>query len=181
MDWEYHCLLFFQGLHTPVMDKIMIHLSHLGDFGVMWTAFAILLFLMKRTRLIGRDMLLSILLTALIGNLILKNLIDRPRPYDVYAVLQPLVEKPFDSAFPSGHTMNAFTAATALFFHERQAGAAALLVACAISFSRLYNLVHYPTDVLAGAVIGIGCALSVCRIFHSETRKRMDLGRLQSH
>ena len=168
MNWEYQFLLFMQDLHTPALDKAMVLLSHLGDVGLMWTIFAVLLFLMERTKRIGRDMVLSIILAFLVGNLLLKSLIGRERPWELYAILQPLVEKPFDSSFPSGHTMNSFAAATALFFHERKAGAAGLLLAFAIGFSRLYNLVHYPTDVLAGAAIGIGCAVAVCLFFRKR-------------
>ena len=60
-----------------------------------------------------------------------------------------------DHSFPSGHTAAAFAAAVALFACHRKAGTIALFLAFLMGFSRLYLFVHYPTDVLAGALLGV--------------------------
>lgn len=164
MTWEYEFLMWIQGFQSPVMNKIMAFLSHMGDKGIFWIALGLFLLFFAKTRPTGFRVLLSIILTFIIGNLILKHLIGRPRPYELYETIRPLIEKPSDSAFPSGHTMNGFTAATAIFLKHKKAGTAALVLAALISVSRLYNLVHYPTDIIGGLIVGIGCALIVDRI-----------------
>ena len=63
-------------------------------------------------------------------------------------------------SFPSGHTLSSFAAAAALCFFHRKSGLLAFLAAALIGFSRLYASVHYPTDVLAGALLGILCGLA---------------------
>ena len=68
-----------------------------------------------------------------------------------------------DFSFPSGHTLVSFEAATALTVYHRKWGIAALVLAALIAYSRLYLFVHYPTDVLVGAVLGVGIALLACR------------------
>ncbi|MBR2778659.1 MAG: phosphatase PAP2 family protein, partial [Firmicutes bacterium] len=113
----------------PLLDKAMVMLSHLGDGALLWIILAVVLFLMAGTRRIGRDMIVAMIVALIIGNLIVKNVIGRVRPYDVYTMLQPLVDRPSDWSFPSGHTMHSFAAATVLFLHERKAGIAALLLA----------------------------------------------------
>ena len=70
--------------------------------------------------------------------------------------IQLLVARPHDYSFPSGHTAASFTAAMALYLAgENKMWKPALVLACLIAVSRLYLYVHYPTDVLGGAVIGI--------------------------
>ena len=66
-----------------------------------------------------------------------------------------LVRRLGDYSFPSGHTSASFAAATAIYAIDRRWGAAAYVLAALIGFSRLYLGVHFPTDVLAGAVVGI--------------------------
>ena len=66
-----------------------------------------------------------------------------------------LIAMPTDFSFPSGHTMVSFAAATVLWHWNRKVGIAAYLLAAVIAFSRLYLFVHFPSDVFAGAVIGI--------------------------
>jgi undecaprenyl-diphosphatase len=72
-----------------------------------------------------------------------------------------LVENPTDFSFPSGHTMVSFIAATILAMYNRKWGYIAFPVAALMGFTRLYLYVHFPTDVLAGAVLGILAGVAV--------------------
>ena len=105
----------------------------------------------------------STLMRGLLG---LKPLAGRTRPYDLGVPLEILVRKPGDFSFPSGHTAAAMAAAVALIPAGKRVFYPMLALACVMGFSRLYFMVHYPTDVLAGAVCGALCgwaALSLLR------------------
>ena len=73
--------------------------------------------------------------------------------------MELLVAVPQDFSFPSGHTSSSFAAATALSTHGRSWGIPAYILAVLIAFSRLYLYVHFPSDVLVGAVVGIICGI----------------------
>jgi undecaprenyl-diphosphatase len=79
----------------------------------------------------------------------------RIRPCDINTAISLLISRPLDYSFPSGHTMSSFAAAMVLFLTNKKIGIPALILAAFISLSRLYLYVHFPTDVLAGAVLGI--------------------------
>ena len=100
---------------------------------------------------------LALLGSLIINNLILKNLIARIRPYEIINGLVPLIEKPTDYSFPSGHTGSSFAAACILYRKlPKRFGIPALILAILIGFSRLYLGVHYPSDVLCGIISGVG-------------------------
>jgi undecaprenyl-diphosphatase len=87
--------------------------------------------------------------------MLLKPLIARIRPCDVNTTVTLLIARPSDYSFPSGHTASSFCSASALYFSRTRLWIPALVIASLIAFSRLYLYVHYPSDILAGAVIGI--------------------------
>ena len=97
----------------------------------------------------------SLALEALLCNVILKPLVARTRPYEVNTMMELLIARPLDYSFPSGHTAAAFASASALYFGRNRLWIPALILAVFLAFSRMYLYVHYPSDVLAGALIGI--------------------------
>jgi undecaprenyl-diphosphatase len=91
----------------------------------------------------------------------LKEAIGRDRPNVVYASPKPLVHAPHDGSFPSGHATVSFACATLLSFYAPRAAPAFFLLAAAIAWSRVYVGVHYPLDVLGGAVLGVAIATAL--------------------
>ena len=146
-----------EHLTCPLLDWLMPQLSSLSAHGEIWIVLAVVLMCIPKTRRAGFTMGVALLMGYLIGNMGLKNIIGRVRPYDVVDV-PLLVERLHDFAFPSGHTLASVGAATALTLHYRRFGAVALTLAAVIGFSRLYLFVHYPTDVAAGALLGVAMA-----------------------
>lgn len=78
--------------------------------------------------------------------------------------MQLLIANPTDYSFPSGHTLSSVIGAAVLTKTNRKFGLAAIPLAALIAFSRLYLYVHFPTDILAAAVLGVGIGLVTCTI-----------------
>lgn len=153
---ELRFLDFLQTIHTPLLDKILAFITSLGNAGIIWIVLAVVLLILPKTRKAGIIVAAALLMDLILCNLILKNLVARVRPYDVNTAIAILIKKPLDFSFPSGHTAASFAAMTALFLAKmKKAWIAALVLAVLIAFSRLYFYVHYPTDVLGGAIVGI--------------------------
>lgn len=150
-------LLFIQEfLRNPVMTPIMKFVTTLGNGGMIWILLTTLLLAIPRTRRVGCMMTAALLGTLLINNIILKNLVARTRPYEMIEGLTYLVKKPTDFSFPSGHAGCSFATACIMFRRlPKPYGIPAFVLAILISLSRLYVGVHYPSDVLFGAISGI--------------------------
>ena len=162
-----------EHLTHPFLDTVMPYISSLARHGEFWILLALILLCFKKTRKAGVAMAIAMACGYLIGNMGMKNLFARIRPYDLVEV-ELLVEKLHDFSFPSGHTLVSFEAATALWVYHRKWGVAALILATLIALSRLYLFVHYPTDVLVGLVLGVVIALLACRLVDRLwTRKRV--------
>lgn len=160
-------LLYIQdNIRTPILNDIMIFITNLGNAGIVWIAATILLLCIPKTRRVGIMSAMAMILSLIINNGILKNLVARTRPYDAVHDLTRLIGEQVDYSFPSGHTSSSFAAGT-IFFRNlpKWIGIPSIILACLIAFSRLYVGVHYPSDVLFGVVSGILFAISAELIF----------------
>ncbi len=157
LDW------IAEHIWCPFLDAIMPVITALGNGGIFWIAVAVVLMLIPKYRKAGFSMGAALLMGLLLCNLTLKPLVARIRPYDYQlenfgVSIQLLIKTPHDFSFPSGHTIASFEAATALLLHNRKLGIPAMVLASLIAFSRLYLYVHYPTDVIASILLGVGLA-----------------------
>lgn len=149
-------LLFIQEyIRRDWMESFWIFITSLGDTGWFWLAASALMLIPRKTRIIGITAILAVVIGALLTNVTLKTLVARTRPYEVVEGLRLLIEKPHDYSFPSGHTCASFAAALVYYrMLPKKWGIAAVVLASLIAFSRMYLGVHYPSDILAGLVIG---------------------------
>lgn len=136
------------------LDWFMPLITRLGDGGILWIALAVLFMILPRYRKMGFMMAIALILGLMVGNLTLKPLIGRMRPYDYNSGFELLIEGLSDYSFPSGHTLASFEGAVVILLNNKKLGIPALILAIFIAFSRLYLYVHYPSDVLAGALLG---------------------------
>lgn len=161
MQAELSILDFIQAnLRSPLLDTVMVFITSLGNGGIIWIVMGTVLLLIQKTRKMGATMVLGLALEVLCCNVVLKPLVARIRPCEVNTAVQLLVALPTDFSFPSGHTGASFAAVAALHGSRSRLWLPACVLAFLIAFSRLYLYVHYPTDVLAGILMGIitGCA-----------------------
>ena len=162
---ELQILDALQTMHNPVLDTLMSAITRLGDAGIIWILLCAVLLILPRTRKSGAILMAALLVDLVVCNGILKPLVHRIRPFDVKTGIELLVKQPTDYSFPSGHTAASFTSVMALYLAgEKKLWILALVLAVLIAFSRLYLYVHYPTDVLAGALLGAGLGLLACRL-----------------
>lgn len=179
MEMDGRLLLWLKDAFShPVLDEIMIFISSLANKGVIWIVIGVLFLLYgcRDRQWVNRGLLVlfSLLANFLACNLTLKPLIDRTRPYYVLGY-DPIIPPVGDPSFPSGHTSVSFAAATAIYAIDRKWGIAAYLFAAVMGFSRLYLGVHFPTDVVCGAILGIAAAKVVIRCYWDRCRKKMHL------
>ena len=152
--------------HTPLLDGFMAFISTLGNGGFIWILISATLLCFKSTRHTGLCMSLSLILSLIICNITLKPLVERIRPFNFNTSLLPLIPPPGDFSFPSGHTFSSFAAATALFLSNKKAGTPALILALLIALSRLYLMVHYPSDVLFSIIFGSLAGIIAKKVAH---------------
>lgn len=143
-----------QELHTPLLNNIMIFFTKIGDAGLFWLVVGLIFLFIKKYRRVGIVLYLSQLLTVIVTT-ILKETIERPRPFTTLADLHPLVAHPTSFSFPSGHSSAAFAGAVIVGYYIKKWIIPAYGVAVLIAFSRLYVGVHYPSDIIVGSIIGI--------------------------
>lgn len=170
---EGNALLFIQEyLRYPVLDDIMVFITRLGDKGFIWIVFGIIFLFPRKTRRAAVLSLVSLACAHLLCNEVIKDYVCRIRPYEVLEGLRILVATPSDYSFPSGHAMCSFAAAIVYFRHQpRKLGVPMLVIAIVIAVSRLYIGVHYPSDVIIGALLGTIIAAIFVLIFGKRNKK----------
>jgi undecaprenyl-diphosphatase len=140
------------------LDGIMWTLSAVGRGGAVFIAIALAFAISRRISPRGVVRLLAaVLLATTLADYVVKPLVHRQRPFQQQPTLRVIGGPPEDPSFPSGHAANGFAAALVLSGLIPEGRVVWWTLALAIAVSRVYLGVHYPTDVLAGALIGLGC------------------------
>ena len=146
-----------ENLRGPIQDAFFCGYTTLGNAGILFIALGVLMLFFRKTRKTGITVLAALIIGLICTNLVLKNLVGRDRPWIHLHDLLVLIEEHDPNSFPSGHTTSAFAFAGAVLFTapKRWMKWVAIVLAILMGFSRLYVGVHYPTDVLAGVVVGL--------------------------
>jgi len=157
LEWEGAVLLWIQNcLRGSLTDPFFIFYTQLGNAGMIWLAVSVLMLCFKKTRRAGAAGLLGLAVGFILTNLTIKPLVGRVRPWLTVEGLTALVAEHDPHSFPSGHTCAAFAAVCSWRpCLPRGWGYTALLCAVLMGVSRLYVGVHFPSDVLVGALVGI--------------------------
>ena len=191
---------WIQSIQSPILTSIMVVITTLGDEGIIFIAAGLVMAITKKYRKVGIAVLASLVVMLILNNLVLKEMLERVRPFYIFDLeglladkqafidagrlskfdvmvekigaltekypemaqkwlstyhYPDFVEKLTSFSFPSGHTSSAFAACTAILFLNRKIGIPAMVFAALMGFSRIYVEVHYCTDVLGGAIVGI--------------------------
>lgn len=165
------------NLRCTFFDIVMPAITATGNNGFIFIVLTLLLLCFKKTRPIGILSTVTLFVGAVIGNIILKPMFGRIRPYDINTGVVLLIDKLPDFSFPSGHTLAAFGFAASVFLCNKRYGLFAFLFAAFMGFSRLYLYVHFPTDVIVSMILGCTIAyLSMVFIRMISKNKKFPLG-----
>lgn len=172
-------LLLLQQGRSELLDQLAVLYTSMGDAGLIWILLSLAMLCHRSTRKAGALALAAMALGALCTNMVIKPLVARPRPWLDVAGLIPLIQEPDPYSFPSGHTCAAFAAGMIWVRTLPKLGLRVFAVVLAVfmGLSRLYVGVHYPTDVMAGALIGGCCAWLVWKYYlpvWNAARKRLN-------
>lgn len=167
-SFEFEIMKYVHNLlQNDFMDFFMTAISVIGNGGAVWIVLTLILLSIKKYRRLGLKMTVGLIAGLILGNIVLKNLIARPRPCWIFDNIDMLIAIPKDFSFPSGHTLASFTSAFILLAEHKRMGVPALIVAILMAFSRMYLFVHFPTDIIGGVILsGIICV--VVKIFIKE-------------
>ncbi len=180
LSFDLSILDFVQSnLKCAFLDWFAPFISMFCDAGIFWIICAVLCLCFRKTRKMGAVIGLSLIFSLLFGNIILKNLVARPRPYTLegYEAIREalLVKELSDWSFPSGHTSASFAAASAMLCCDKRFGIPALVLAILIALSRIYLFVHFPTDIIGGVILGSLCGILayfiICAVFRKLSGK----------
>jgi Membrane-associated phospholipid phosphatase len=156
---------------NSLFDFIAVLFSYVGTYRLVALLLCVFFWTKKETRQITFVLFVSIIVSGLLVGLI-KDIVDRPRPYimlgltatDMLVYTNPYV------SFVSGHTTSAFVTAATVSYYFRKWLLPSVFIACVAGLSRIYLLVHYPSDVIAGAIFGVFVFFVVLFLFKSLNR-----------
>lgn len=153
-------IFYFVNNHTKnfIFDFIMPIITNVKNFYLIFFILWLLMILSKNKnyRVAGWVILVALIFSDALNSKILKNIFSRPRPFEVLDNVYKLVSSAGYS-FPSSHAVNSFNVATLimLFFRNKLYTIIAFIISFLSLYSRVYVGVHYPSDVIFGAILGI--------------------------
>ena len=149
-------LLWIQdNLRNEYLTTFMYHITSIGSILLALIALCFIIKGCRSEKIAGVAVLASYALEIIVVNGVLKKLIARPRPFVTYDEVVPLANILSEHSFPSGHTALVFSMAFVIYkLLPAIYGKVAIVIACLVGFSRVYLGVHYPSDVVAGMVVG---------------------------
>lgn len=168
-------LLWIQdSVRQEWLNPLVCLYTKLGDGGLLWIALSVAMLLYRPTRKAGMAALTAMLLGLVLNNLIIKQLVGRPRPWLSVEGLHYVIFEGDPNSFPSGHTCASFAAACAWWrlAPKRWMAVAGMAMAVCMGLSRLYVGVHYPSDVLMGALVGTLCGQLSRKMWDKLARKQ---------
>ncbi|MFE2020493.1 bifunctional phosphatase PAP2/diacylglycerol kinase family protein [Streptomyces sp. NPDC059499] len=151
--------------HWPGAEPLLPRLSRSANHGLLWFGAAAGMAALgssARSRRAALRGIASLAVASAAINTVGKGAVRRERPIlDLVPVIRQLKRQPFTTSFPSGHAASAAAFATGVALESKGWGAVVAPVALAVAASRVYTGVHYPSDVVAGAALGIGAAFAL--------------------
>lgn len=155
---SYILFLINKHIRNKYFNILMPLMTRAGNFGTVWVIIAIVLLLNKPYRMIGSEVLVTLVLSTIIGEGVIKHIVRRTRPSNQGNGITTLITNPISYSFPSGHTLSSFAVADILSVYFVQYRLIFMGIAFMIALSRIYLYAHYPTDIVFGIILGLLCS-----------------------
>ena len=155
---DLYVLNLMNNIQNPLLDMIMLFFSFLGNDGLIWITVICIMLIFSNARKYAVFLVFALPVVMFLGNKVLKNLFDRPRPFHTFPDLRVLVESSGTHSFPSSHTAVAFTVLGIFIFFKLRYKIPILIIALGIALSRIYLNVHYFWDIIGGIALGTATA-----------------------
>jgi undecaprenyl-diphosphatase len=176
LAWDTTARAWLMSFQHPLLDPVMVGLSIIGRGAAVWVALVLLLVTLDRRRMrAAATVLIALALAHLVTDWIIKPLVARPRPFETIVDTRVIDRRPGTYSFPSGHAATSLAGAIGLTWLWPAGRALFWPLAFLIAFSRIYVGVHYPVDVLCGAVLGVLCALTARSIANHSYGRQVTL------
>ena len=161
------------------LNDVFVGLGTIEKLGLVWVLAAVAVAAARGSGILATVALaVGVFLTTVAADgvsFLVKDAVHRPRPFAAHPEIHPLYAV-HSSSFPAGHAATAFAGATAVAFMAPRAAPLLFLVAALIGYSRVYVGDHYPTDVLAGAALGLLVGIAAIVAWHLVRGFRLELG-----
>ena len=148
-------MLFIQNsLRFEPLSSIAKVITYIGEAGAIWIVIGLILIFACKDRRTGILVLAGLAIGYLINDIIIKNIVMRPRPFLDIPALETLIKQPSSFSFPSGHSSSGFCSAYIISARKGGKWRWCYALAAVIALSRPYVGVHYLSDILVGAILG---------------------------
>ena len=158
------------------VNEIFKVITMFGEMGAFWIVLSLLMLIFEETRTCAIVMIVSLVLGFVFNDFVLKNIFARERPFIVHPEFVDFLKSikydlPSGFSLPSGHAYSSFNCAVVITCFHKKLGYIVLPLAFLIAISRIFLCVHYPTDVLLGAMLGIITAIVVVFVYRKIDKK----------
>lgn len=152
---------------SKTMDNIMKFFTYLGNLGLIWVGISIIFILRTESRQIGITIIAALIITSILGEGIIKHIIKRKRPFIKMNLCdQLIIGTPSSYSFPSGHTASSFAVSAVFVAIDSNISIIIIAISTIIALSRIYLKVHYVSDVIGGAILGLLCGTFTAYLFN---------------
>lgn len=160
-----------ENLQSDGMTVLMKFITWIGDWMLLWAILFLIYFIWKKQYKAAKQLAFSLCLSFFLNQILLKNIVRRPRPFVNNPELPSLIKEPTSYSFPSSHSATSFAVASSLSIINKVFTVGSMFLATLIAFSRVYLNVHHPSDVLVGALVGIFSSLVIQYILNKRENK----------
>lgn len=165
---DYKVLDNISRMHCPALNIIMKTASRSANVGIIWWLICLPFIIRPEWRYTGINFVFALAFSHVMGEGLIKHVVKRIRPCHGLDDDEQIINRPRFYSFPSGHTTASFAMVGVAILRCRPlVFLPIILIAILISFSRIYLRVHYLTDVLAGAILGMSSGMATVFVFHA--------------
>jgi len=171
-EFDKSLLIFINQFHNPILDKIVVSISNIGEYAIVWVIIALLLALTNKKN--AKKFLLifavALVIEVIFNDGIIKNTFFRERPYLALNNIYHVGLNWTNSSFVSGHTASSVVASIVISLYFRKMILPCTIITLIMIYTRFYLGMHYPSDIIGGIIIGAAATLIAFRLTRNSIK-----------